>query len=255
MGVNNIRSCLDIVNETWRFFEYPEDRLLRRARKHASNIDYLYISILDKLQFISKTVNSIFPDLFLSSYFIDDIFDVNDRPYATPIGLYLYSRFYGKLYASEPQVLNLFDRYYKLQMHYQLLEKNNLECNAYKSLVGASAENYFIKQIILLFPLEFVVDDLKQDTFYCFKNYYNSILIADDLIDYCDDKANNVNTPITCELQKNSENSVIKKYYKLFKQYNDETYKYALRLNVLIDIQNRLNYLDKKIIDHNSTML
>lgn len=251
----NAKTCLDIVNEVWRFFEYPQDRLWCRARKHASNIDHLYISILDKLRFVNHAVRSFFPYLFLSSYFIDDIFDVDDRPYAVPIGLYLYSSFYGKLYSSEPQTIDVLNRYYKLQMEYQLLEKNSVERNKYKSLVGEHAENYYVKQVILLFPLEFVLNELKQDAFYCFKYYYNSILLADDLIDYHDDKANNINTPITCELQTVDEKTTIQKYYNLFTQNCEETYKYASKLDIINDIEDRLNYLNKKIINHNCTPL
>lgn len=129
--------------------------------------------------------------LFIYAFFLDQSLDSLEnnpakRARASQISSYLLLNYFEWLTKAYKSKLPFFNKYYKEQTNYLIVEKKWEFPQLYLSAYG-SPEKIYKKEVMLLFPLELC----KRDLYICdiqilknlFINYYSFILLSDDLVD------------------------------------------------------------------------
>lgn len=185
-----------IVSRLWDVFGYPRDTYFRRAVKHARILKLYYADLLDEMTGLSREDVVGCYDLFLSSYFLDDAFDSDRRPYALAVGMELYVRFVEFVDSRHPEARDVLGRLYAEQMRYQSVERDPGEEHGYSYEFMGSLDCYRMKQVILTFPLE-LMGEGRDAMEGILTDYYTCILLADDIADLAEDLPSGTRTPLT----------------------------------------------------------
>ncbi len=168
-----------------------------KALVHARKLQQYYITPLRELRALDEEDLEDSLWLFLSSYFLDDAFDSNDRPYALAAGLYLYTGYVRRIQGKHPEMMPVLDDYFRLQMIYQSAEKDKVNEKGFDLSYVYDAGNYHMKQIILLFPLELSRSEEKDEIYQLFIHYFDCILLVDDIQDAEEDMGSGTITSVT----------------------------------------------------------
>lgn len=131
--------------------------------------------------------------LFVYAFFLDQSLDSlennpSTRVRSSQISSYLLFNYHEWLIKTDdPDITLSFYKYYSRQANYCIVEKKWLFPEIYLTIYGSS-DKIFMKEILLLFPLQLYKRNLFSLTPYAllenlFVNYFSFILLADDLID------------------------------------------------------------------------
>ena len=235
-----------ILDDLWKSFDFPKDTYYNRALKHARILKLYYADFLAELTDLSESDITHCYDLYLSSYFLDDAFDSDHRPYALAIGLKLYVRFVEFVSKEYPEKRELLEQLFEIQMRYQTVEKDPDEEHGYSYEFIKDLDQYYVKQIILLFPLELVHDSsLKDNLLSITKNYFICILLGDDLADIYEDIQNNTKTPLTIQCKIWEVKEIISKFLEIYRkrcaQLLVDLESTGISSNVILNVFDRLN--------------
>ncbi|WP_400233922.1 hypothetical protein [Methanomethylophilus alvi] len=214
----------DVVDGIWEYFGFPQGNLKNKALKHAEKLRRYYVETLKEFEALGHEDLEASYGLFLSSYFLDDAFDSTDSPYALAIGLHLYTGFVCYIQKEHPEKMEVLKEYFRIQMIYQSAEKDRDNEKGYDLSYINELDNYHLKQIILLFPLELSEPSIRDDLYELYIHYFDCILLTDDMIDAEEDMATGTMTAITsgCRTEEDISESR-KKCRKKFIEHKDLT--------------------------------
>ncbi len=211
------------IERLWKYFTFPAGGFMDKAKRHASRLKKMYYDVLQEMGVLSEDDLEDSFSLFLSSYFLDDAFDKIDRPYALAIGLHLYTEYFHKIGTKHPEMLDTLRKYYRLQMIYQSAERDTENEKGYDLSYVADPDNYHMKQVVLLFPLELSKDEDRDTVFRLFIHYFCCILLTDDIVDAEEDLESGTLNPLTCGCSSKADIPAARdKCAKLFEYHKNE---------------------------------
>lgn len=200
--------CLENVGTMLK--EYNIDassQLYKEAMRHSETLYETNLRIIAQLTDLEEEFYIRIFQLYVASYLIDSSLDLkNSNEWEKPIylfaGMKLVADFqYWILSKYSDDIYSVYEKYYNLQLSYQVMEKQWEMPMDYINKFS-SYENYHFKQIILMFPFLLLniagVEEAHSVLMYrIFKLYYSIVLALDDYYDAKIDICNKTLTPIS----------------------------------------------------------